>query len=257
MYYPAMANLRNPPRWLLYLRSSLFLLCLVIISTTHSLLFLAGAVLPFHRRYRIARQWGRLNVRALRWLCRITVAVEGAEHIPTRPSIIFAKHQSTYEILVLMALLGPSAWVAKREILRIPVFGWAFGRSKPITIDRKAGRSAIEQLVQQGGQALEDGRHVMIFPEGTRTAAGSPPNYRIGGPMLAARTGYPVVPVAHNAGEFWPRHSLLKWPGTVTLVFGPSIETAGKTAEQIRDEAREWIEGEMKRISDPARWNRR
>lgn len=247
---------RNPSRAVLYLRSTLYALVLTSTTLAYSLIYLLMAWLPYPRRYRIARQWGRTNVNALRVLCGLRLNVEGPEHIPDQPSLVFAKHQSTYEILALMMLLGPTAWVAKKELLRIPVFGWAFSRSKPITIDRKAGRSAIEQLVAQGQQALDEGRNILIFPEGTRMAPGSPLNYRIGGAVLAARTGYPVVPVAVNAGEFWPRRSFIKWPGVSTMVFGPAITTRGKTADQIRNEARDWIETQMERISDPARWNR-
>lgn len=114
----------------------------------------------------------------------------------------------------------------------------------------------MEQLIQQGSQALEEGRNVLIFPEGTRKAPGSKPNYRMGGALLAEKTGYPILPVAHNAGEFWPRLSFFKWPGTATMVFGPLIETRGKKAKQINEEAQAWIEGKMSQISDRRRWNR-
>lgn len=247
---------RNPPRALLYLRSVLYALVLTTSTFLYGVIYMLTAWLPYPRHYRVARQWGRFNVNALKVLCRLELEVENTEYIPDQPSIIFAKHQSVYEILALMMLLGPTSWVAKKELLKLPVFGWAFSFSKPITIDRKAGRTAIEQLVAQGRQALDEGRNVLIFPEGTRKAPGSPLNYRIGGAVLAAQTGYPVVPVAVNAGEFWPRLSLIKWPGVSTMVFGPAIDSRGKTAEQIRTEARDWIEAQMERISDPGRWNR-
>jgi 1-acyl-sn-glycerol-3-phosphate acyltransferase len=147
-------------------------------------------------------------------------------------------------------------WVLKRELLPIPFFGWGLAMLKPIAIDRKAGRRAVMQLVEQGRKILDAGYWVIIFPEGTRMRPGERGRYKIGGAVLATESGHPVVPVAHNAGEFWPRHSFIKWPGTVSVCFGPPIATEGKTAEQVTAEVEEWIEGKMQEISDPARWKR-
>lgn len=232
--------------------SLLYFVAMCAITIFHSTLYIALAFLPYEKHYKIAQRWGRHNIIAVRWLCGIRLRIEGKENIPDKPVIVFSKHQSSYEIMALMGYLRPSAWVGKQELLKIPVFGWAFKKSKPITIDRGAGRVAVEQLLEQGKQALDEGRNVLIFPEGTRKAPGAPPNYRIGGAVLAEQSGYPVLPVALNAGEFWPRASLIKWPGTVTISFGPLIESQGKTAEQIRAEARQWIEDKMDEISTAA-----
>src|SRR5690606_27074984 len=191
-----------------------------------------------------------------KYICKLNYRLEGAENLPKEPVIVFAKHQSVYEIIVMLCLFGPLAWVAKRELLLLPFFGWAFMLSRPIVINRRAGTRAVDQLVRQGSKSLAEGRSVMIFPEGTRTAPGTTPNYRIGGAILAEKSGYPVLPVAHNAGEYWSRNSFIKWPGTVTLSIGPLIRTGGKNAEQILAEAQTWIETEMSRISDPRRWRR-
>jgi len=139
----------------------------------------------------------------------------------------------------------------KRELLWVPFFGWALAILGSIAIDRKAGRKAIDQLVTQGRQRLEDGRWVVVFPEGTRIAPGQKGRYRIGGAVLAEQSGHPIVPVAHNAGEFWPRHGFLKRPGVIQVVIGPPISSRGRMAADILKEAEMWIEDTMGRISNP------
>lgn len=244
----------TPPLPILLIRSSVYWLVLCLSTLLFSSLILLGFALPFRMRYAYAKGWGVTNLLALRYICKLDYRLEGAENIPKEPVIVFAKHQSTYEIIVMLSLFGQLAWVAKRELLLLPFFGWAFMLSRPIVINRKAGTRAVDQLVRQGSKSLAEGRSVMIFPEGTRTMPGAKLNYRIGGAILAEKSAYPVLPVAHNAGEYWPRNSFIKRPGVVTLSIGPLIRTRDKNAEEILSEARTWIETEMNRISDPRRW---
>lgn len=149
--------------------------------------------------------------------------------------------------------LPHQVWLLKRELLWIPLFGWGLALLDPIAIDRKAGRQAITRLVEQGRRHLDAGRWVIIFPEGTRMAPGESGRYGIGGPALAEASAYPIVPVAHNAGSFWPRRGFLKRAGTVRMVIGPTIETRGKTAEAVREEARAWIEATTREIEERAK----
>ena len=243
-------------RLLLFIPSLLNTVWIMIVTTVMGSLYIITSWLPYRPQYIIARTWGGLCTVGTAIFCFLSFKVTGTVKTPGQPVIVFAKHQSAFEIFELMRLLGPTSWVAKRELLRLPLFGWAFGLSKPICLDRSAGVSAVEQLVSQGKQALEAGRNVLIFPEGTRKAAGAEPNYRIGGALLAERSGYPILPVAHNAGEYWPRASFFVWPGRARMIFGPLIETQGKKAAAINREAQDWIEGRMAEISDPRRWNR-
>ena len=180
--------------------------------------------------------------------CGIHYEVVGRENIPATNAIVLCKHQSAWETLVLPLCLPPLAFVIKRELLWIPFFGWGLALMEPIAIDRGVRRKAIYQLLAQGRERLEAGRWVVVFPEGTRVSAGSKGTYSLGGALLAQRTGYPVVPVAHNAGEYWPRRRFLKRPGTIQLTFGPVIESTGKSAAEINALAESWIEktvGEM------------
>ncbi len=208
--------------------------------------------LPLSARYRFITQWAFFNLWTLRLFCGVHYRVEGAEHIPPGPAIVFCKHQSTWETLALQSIFPHQIWLLKRELLWVPLFGWGLAMLDPIAIDRRAGRKAVTQLIEQGRRHLDAGRWVIIFPEGTRVASGQTGRYGIGGAALAQSTGYPVVPVAHNAGQFWPRRRFLKRPGTVRLVIGPLIHTEGKSAEQIRDEARDWIETETRAIEQGA-----
>jgi 1-acyl-sn-glycerol-3-phosphate acyltransferase len=211
-------------------------------------LSLLTAVLHFPVRYRIIRQWARWQVVLLKVLCRLDYRVEGREHLPAGAAIIFSKHQSAWETIVYQEIFPQQTWVLKRELLWIPFFGWALALLRPIAIDRGSGGKAIEQVVAQGRDRLRSGIWVVVFPEGTRVAPGTRRRYGIGGAMLAAETGYPVVPVAHNAGSFWPRRGFFKRPGTVRVVIGPAIEARGKTAEEIRDLAETWIENKMREL---------
>ncbi|BAZ92596.1 1-acyl-sn-glycerol-3-phosphate acyltransferase [Thiohalobacter sp. COW1] len=241
-----------PPRLpspLLYLRSLIFWLVMFTSTLVLAPLTLLTFPFPFRLRYTVATQWARLNLWWLRISCGLHYRVEGREHIPAQASIVFSKHQSTWETLALQRVFPPQVWVLKRELLRIPLFGWALALIEPIAIDRGAGRRAVEQLVEQGTRRLADGRWVIVFPEGTRTAPGKKGKYRIGGAVLAERSGATVVPVAHNAGEFWPRHSFIKYPGEIRMVVGPPIATDGRAAAEILAEAEAWIESTVDRIS--------
>ena len=239
-----------------YIRSSIYWTLMVLTGVVIGLLTVFTFPFSVDRRYRFARSWALLNLWMLKHICGLIYTVEGEENIPNEGVVVLAKHQSTWDTMILQVILPHVRWVLKRELLRVPFFGWGLAMLKPIAIDRSAGHKAVAQLIQQGGPMLDDGYWVVVFPEGTRTRPGQKKRYKQGGAILAVETGHPVVLIAHNAGEFWPRHSFLKWPGTITLRIGPVVDTKGKTAEQVMTIAHDWIEGQMQEISDPSRWNR-
>ncbi len=218
-------------------------------------LMLPTALLPFPLRYRLISQWARLQAFLLRILCRLDYRVEGLEHLPPGAAIILSKHQSAWETILFQQIFPAQTWVLKRELMWIPLFGWALALMRPIAIDRGAGRKAIEQVIEQGRERLQSGIWVVVFPEGTRVAPGARKRYGIGGAVLAAETGYPVVPVAHNAGSFWLRRGFLKKPGTVRVVIGPAIDPRGKKAEEIIKKAEEWIENRMVELESGSQRN--
>lgn len=233
----------------LYMRSSLFTGGLWLSTLIFSILLPLIFPLPYRWRYRCVLQWTQLNLWSLERICKLGYQVEGAENIPDKPTIVMSKHQSAWETLALQTLFEPQVWVLKRELLWIPVFGWGLAIMRPIAIDRKSGRRAVKQVVEQGKRRLTEGCWVVIFPEGTRVAPGRRLRYRLGGAVLAEESGFPVIPVAHNAGEYWPRRSFLKRPGTIRVVIGSPIESKARTAPEINKQVEEWIEGTMERIA--------
>jgi 1-acyl-sn-glycerol-3-phosphate acyltransferase len=207
-------------------------------------LALLGWLMPISWRHSMANAWGRMNLWLQKWVCGLTYKITGMEYIPDGGAILMSKHQSTWETIALRGLMPKTqAWVLKRELMSVPVFGWALAMVHPIAIDRKAGRKAIKQIIEQGKARLAEGRNVIIFPEGTRTAPGEHKRYGIGGGMLAERAQVPVIPIAHNAGVFWARRGLRKHPGEIQMVIGPPISSEGKNASQIMAEVEAWIEG--------------
>ncbi|APZ42012.1 lysophospholipid acyltransferase family protein [Acidihalobacter ferrooxydans] len=217
-----------------------------IIAAVATLPFVIGGLLlwpvtGFMPRYRFITLWTRFVVWLLGPLCGIRYRVEGQENIPPRASIIMSKHQSGWETFAFQSIFPPQTWVLKRELLRMPLLGWGLRMIEPIAIDRSKGQQAGQQLIEQGGDRLRRGIWIVIFPEGTRAAVGEHKRFKTGAARLAAHTGVPIVPVAHNAGLCWPRKSLPLYPGTVTVSIGPPIETQGRSAEAINAEAEAWI----------------
>ncbi len=240
----------------LFFRSLLFWLGFIINVVVFGLLIVFFFFTPSSFRLKIARLWSVTNNFLLKFFCGIDFKVEGRENLNVKTAIILSKHQSTWETLALHSFTPFVRWVFKRELMMIPIFGWALALTDPIAINRGAGRVAIKQLIEEGTKKLNDGKWMVLFPEGTRTSPGKANKYKIGGALLAEKSGYPVIPIAHNAGEFWPKHSFIKWPGTISVVIGPAIETKGRSADEINTDVFNWIENTMKDISDESRWNR-
>ncbi|MFM9836414.1 MAG: lysophospholipid acyltransferase family protein [Methylophilaceae bacterium] len=206
---------------------------------------------PFkpHTRYRYLSLWARAMLWWLRVCCGLTYKVHGLENIPTTPSIVLCKHQSAWETLALQLIFPPQVWVLKRELLWLPFFGWALALTSPIAINRAAGREALKQLVVQGKNRLAQKFWVVIFPEGTRIAPGKRGKYHIGGAWLATHTGTQVVPVAHNAGDFWPKNSILKRPGIIHISIGKTMQTIDLKPDMLNQQVEDWIESEMLTIN--------
>lgn len=204
--------------------------------------------LSFKWRFRIISQWARLHVWLARVLCGLRYEVYGREHLPPGPAILMAKHQSSWETLAFALIFPPQTWVLKREVLWIPLFGWALALLRPIAINRQSKQRAMQQVIAQGRERLQAGIWVTVFPEGTRVAPGHRRRWGQGGAVLAAETGYPVVPVAHNAGYYWPRRSFLKRPGTIKVLIGPVIDPRGLDRQQVLQRAETWVTQAMERL---------
>lgn len=230
------------------LRSLLYAIAQLVVTPIYALIALATFPLPPHARYRVISRYAHLMVYLARVLCGVRYRVLHEERIPPGPCVVLAKHQSAWETLFFQKLFPPQVWVLKKELLRIPFFGWGLAMTRPIAVDRATGARALRQILDQGRDRLAQGFWVVIFPEGTRVAPGTHKPYQIGGAYLAARTGTTVLPVAHNAGACWGRNTLLKRPGTITVSIGPPIDPRGQEPEALNAQVRDWIEREMQRI---------
>jgi len=231
-----------------------------------SLLFYAGLIsstilivpiclliypLPFTQRYYFITRWTVFNLWWLKITCNLKHTVEGLDNIPTEASIIMSKHQSAWETLAIQLIFPPQVWILKRELLWLPIYGWGLASMQPIAIDRDTAIKSFRQIVKQGCQRLSEGLWVVIFPEGTRVAPGESKKYLPGGSMLAEKSGAMIIPVAHNAGHFWPRNSIAKKSGVIQMVIGPAIDPTGKSVTGITAEVEEWIETTVNKLPKP------
>ena len=228
-------------------RTLVFRVGLVVITFALIPMLAVAAAMTGTRRNGFLAHWSRFVVTWLQWTCGVRYTVEGGSNISAANAIILSKHQSSWETFGLQAIFPPQTWVLKRELLKIPIFGWALKAAGAIAIDRDAGKAALMQVISEGKDRLERGYWVVVFPEGTRIAPGARGKYNAGGAMLAVRSGYPVVPVAHNAGSYWGRRFTIR-PGTIRVVIGEPISTVERKASELNAEVEAWIEARMEEM---------
>jgi len=214
-----------------------------------SLSVLVAWAFPFRFRFHfVIGCWTRMVLLWLRVCCGIRVEVEGREHIPDDPCIVFVKHESTWETLFIQTLFAPQATIVKKELLHIPFFGWAFRLLRPIAIDRNDPRSALRTLIADGKARLDERIWVVLFPEGTRVPLGESRSFQIGGAALAESSASPVLIVAHNSGQFWPAHQLGKHAGTIRVIIAPPFDTRGMKRKEINAIAEKTMVSQMARL---------
>ena len=239
--------------FVLFLRSTLFMILMVVATVIWSGVCMLAAPLPYNKRYFVTSRWNVFIVWCAKWICGINYQFKGYENFPDAPAIILSKHQSAWETIFLLANLPrPLVFVFKKEILYIPFFGWGIALLRMIPIDRKQGKNAFKSVVAHGKRRLKDGQWIIMFPEGTRIPVGQQGKYKSGGTRLAVETGAVVVPIALNSGECWPKNSFIKKPGTVTVSVGKPISSEGKTPDELMEQVEQWIESEMRVISPHA-----
>ncbi|MDH3719709.1 MAG: 1-acyl-sn-glycerol-3-phosphate acyltransferase [Planctomycetota bacterium] len=235
---------------MLTIRSLLFTLSLFLSSLIGGALELLIFWAPFRWKWSVARGWANYNLWAGKFFCGMEVVTEGSENLPDEASVALIKHTTAMETYWQIAALPPQVWVLKRELLLIPLFGWGVGLiMKPIAINRKAGAPAVRQVIEQGKDRLSRGLWISMFPEGTRMAPGETRRYGVSGAAVAKEVGCPIVPVAHNAGDLWPRRGLRKHAGTIRFCIGPPIDPTGQSPKETNLIAQDWIENKMREIS--------
>lgn len=223
--------------------NALFYLCLVILMIVGLPTLLWGR----HAIFRLARLWARISLWLLAAICKLHVEFRGVENIPKGGIVVAAKHQSIWETFALLVFFPDFAFILKRELVLIPLFGWYLARSKQIAIDRSDGRTALTQATESARRLLADGREVLIFPEGTRRPVGSAPLYKFGVAHIYAQCGVPCLPVALNSGLFWARRSFRRRPGRVLVEFLAPI-APGLAKEEFFAQLQERLEAATKRL---------
>jgi len=233
---------------MILIRSLIYFLGQIVSAVVISVLAVISLALPRTMRDAIIGSWARFNIWSLQKICGVHYRIQGQENIPDCPTIVLSNHQSAWETLCFQLFFPPVSFVLKRQLLWIPFFGWGLAAYRPIAIDRSNKRKALDQLITQGKDRMAEGRWLVIYPEGTRMSPDAPGKFQIGGAMIAAKSGAPILPIAHNAGLFWPKNGFLKYPGTIDVVFGPVIETEGRKARDINEQAENWIKQTLAKL---------
>ena len=234
---------------MIFLRSALYLAILVAYTPIHFIIVLACAVLPRMTRWHVIAAWPRMATWLAKHVLNIDYVVEGKANIPSDPCIILSKHSSAWETIASSGIFPPHIYVIKREMLWLPFFGWGLALYSPISINRSNRTEAMRRLSEMGVTRFAQGFSVLVYPEGTRIPVGKRAPYRLGGTRLATSMGAKVLPVAHNAGLYWPKNSFLKFPGTVTVRIGKPIDASGRSPESVMREVEDWIEAQVAELT--------
>lgn len=236
---------------MIYLRSFIFNLAFYTFLFLLMVLSLPIFLLPWKWVWWMPTTWARVSLWLLRVIVGVRFELRGMENKPESGVLIASKHQSTWETFVLLFVAERPAYLAKQELFMIPFFGWYLSRFRQISINRAKGSSALKSLIPQAKAAVKDGRDVVIFPEGTRRTPGDPPSYKYGVTALYRILKVPVVPVALNAGVFWPRRTFLRYPGTIVMEFLPQIQP-GLSDDVFKETLIERIETASNRLLEEA-----
>ena len=202
--------------------------------------------------YAVARGWCQTILGLIKIICGLSYRVEGLENIPADSCVVFTKHSSTFETYAQLIFLPRNCWVLKKELLWIPFFGWCLIPLKAIAIDRASGRKAVKQVIEIGTRRLDAGILVAVFPEGTRMPVGTTKRYGKSGTLLAQQAGRSILPVAHNAGLFWPKGKWGITPGEIVFRIGPPMDPQGRDAETVNTQIQEWIETQVSELTGNA-----
>jgi len=233
---------------MMLLRNILFYLGIIPAVFLFTLLALFLFFIPYKKRYWLMTRWSYFFIFWAKIAGGLKYQVEGMHHLPTSNAIVLSNHQSTWETIFFQTLLPPQCWVLKKSLLYIPGFGWSLALLEPIAIQRKQLNS-IRALLKQGIERLNQGRWIVIFPEGTRVIPGKYRRFSRTGAALAKFSHTPIIPIAHNAGEFWPRGIFIRKTGTIRIVIGPAINPHEQTATEMNTAAEHWIRGTLTSLS--------
>jgi len=199
-----------------------------------------GPFIGLEKRLKLFALWPKFTNWYLNLTCGIKVNVIGQENLPNSPCVIVSNHQGQWETFSMQYLFHPVCTLLKKELLYIPLWGWAMKMLHPIAINRGKPKEAIVQTLEEGSDRLKRGLYVLLFPEGTRVKAGRVGKYARSGFELAKRNNVKILPLCHNSGDCWPAHKFIKKPGTINLYIGEPffVEDSKESAEEVR----QWVE---------------
>lgn len=222
------------------LRTYLFYAAWGVATFLWSLWIIIMMLLPFRVRHMLATSWADISVWLLRLICGVKWQVHGRENLPDFPVIVVVNHQSTWETVFTPLLIRRQVWVLKKELVQIPFFGWAMASLGAIAIDRSRRKKAMEQVIEQGKQRMSLGFSVVMFPEGHRFPPDAPLHFKQGAVRLASSLNVPILPIAHNAGQFWPRRGVMH-SGTVQVAVGELIYPEGVAINALNQQVENWV----------------
>lgn len=212
--------------------------------------FLILQWLPYRHAGKWVLQWNRWTLFWAKVICGLEWKIEGEDNIPDEPVVFLSNHESQGETYFLQLKLAPLATVLKQELLNIPFFGLGLRLTQPIPIDRGSPKAAMKKMLQVGVERIQQGRNVLIFPQGTRQKYPVDLKYARGGTAIAIEAGCKIIPVAHNASKYWPSKGYALRKGTINVVFGEPIDTTGRTPKDLTNEVQAWTEQQLVRLHE-------
>jgi 1-acyl-sn-glycerol-3-phosphate acyltransferase len=236
----------------IFLRSLVYNVLFYLLLVFWMIVAIPTLLMPPRAFMAVAKAWARSSVGLMRVVCNTKVDYRGLEKIPAGPLIVASKHQSMWETFALMQFFDRPLFIYKRELGWIPMFGWYLIKSKMIGVDRSGGMRSLMEMARRAPQEVRSGRQLIIFPEGTRTAVGAPPDYKTGVGQIYVNSGVPCIPVALNSGLFWPRRTFMRYPGTLVVEFLDPLPP-GLTRKDFIERISTSIEAATNRIVEAAR----
>jgi 1-acyl-sn-glycerol-3-phosphate acyltransferase len=231
------------------LGSAIFTMLMIVLTPVWGLMMFLCFFVPQRGQFAFSRAWAHTLLWLLKILCHLDYRVEGMENLPAGAHVAMWKHSSSWETLAQMVLLPRQVWVLKRELMWVPLVGWGLAMTRPIAVNRSAGHAAVKHVVEQGKDRIARGYWVSIFPEGTRMPPGQTRKYGVSGVLLAKATGCLIVPIAHDAGYYWPRRGLLKKRGTIRVMIGAPVSAQDRDPRELNEELQRWVEERVRSIT--------
>ncbi len=227
----------------LFVRASIFWLIFILFTVLLSLPLIILRIFGYKAAFLIAKIWSIIIIKSLKYICGVKYELQG--NLSFKNSLIFSKHQSTWETIFFLLVIPNPVFIVKKELMYIPFFGWCLYLLNNIPIDRASGKSAMRKMIVETKKSIEEGFSVILFPEGTRVKIGETTKIKQGGIILAKSLKIPIIPITHNAGEFWPKHSFIKYPGTIKVLFGEPINIEEKKDEEFKKRMENWMDQKL------------